>query len=92
MNQSNLDKVSFTQQGQTCKLVLFKEYSAYDRIQIGEHPPTILELGSGTGIVGLSLAALGASVVLTDPAMKLHLKQDKVTEEIIYCSTMDIIR
>ncbi|KAH7079920.1 putative methyltransferase-domain-containing protein [Paraphoma chrysanthemicola] len=31
-----------------------------------EQPPQVLELGSGTGLVGLAMAGLGADVVLTD--------------------------
>ena len=33
----------------------------------------VLELGSGTGILGIGIASLGCSVVLTDPALDMNL-------------------
>lgn len=47
--------------------MLSKRLHAFDLIdpQVGSRPQ-ILELGSGTGLVGLAMAALGADVVLTD--------------------------
>ena len=36
----------------------------------------ILELGSGTGILGIGIASLGCKVVLTDPALKMNLSEE----------------
>ena len=37
----------------------------------------VLELGSGTGILGLCVAAKGCNVVLTDPGIEVNLSQEK---------------
>ena len=39
----------------------------------------ILELGSGTGILGLCVAALGHNVILTDPGIDVNLSEDKTS-------------
>ena len=39
----------------------------------------ILELGSGTGVLGLCVAALGHNVVLTDPGIDVNLSEDKTS-------------
>lgn len=40
----------------------------------------IIELGSGTGIVGLLLASMGASVLFTDQACALPLLQHNIDQ------------
>lgn len=37
----------------------------------------VLELGSGTGILGLCVAAKGCDVVLTDPGIEVNLSEEK---------------
>ena len=39
----------------------------------------ILELGSGTGVLGLCIAALGHNVILTDPGIDVNLSEDKTS-------------
>ena len=36
----------------------------------------VLELGSGTGVLGIGIASLGCNVVLTDPALDMNLTED----------------
>ena len=36
----------------------------------------VLELGSGTGILGIGIASLGCKVVLTDPALDMNLSEE----------------
>ena len=36
----------------------------------------VLELGSGTGILGIGIASLGCNVVLTDPALDMNLTEE----------------
>jgi predicted nicotinamide N-methyase len=44
---------------------------------ISSHEPSVLELGSGTGLVGMAMAALGADVVLTDlPSIHPNLSRN----------------
>ena len=40
------------------------------------NPLRVLELGSGTGILGLCVAAFGCEVVLTDPAIDVNFSDD----------------
>ena len=35
----------------------------------------ILELGSGTGLLGIGMASLGCKVILTDPALDMNLSE-----------------
>ena len=35
----------------------------------------ILELGSGTGLLGIGIASLGCKVILTDPALDMNLSE-----------------
>ncbi|CAI6339350.1 unnamed protein product [Periconia digitata] len=46
--------------------LLAKRLRTFNLVQPGNDKPNVLELGSGTGLVGLAMAALGANVVLTD--------------------------
>ncbi|KAF2680963.1 hypothetical protein K458DRAFT_406732 [Lentithecium fluviatile CBS 122367] len=46
--------------------LLAKRLHTFEIVQAGKDTPQVLELGSGTGLVGLAMAALGADVVLTD--------------------------
>ena len=43
----------------------------------GCRPISVLELGSGCGLVGLAVAALGNHVLLTDPALDVNLTEDE---------------
>lgn len=43
----------------------------------GGRPLSVLELGSGCGLVGLAVAALGNHVLLTDPALDVNLSEDE---------------
>ena len=36
----------------------------------------VLELGSGTGVLGIGIASLGCNVVLTDPALDMNLTEE----------------
>ena len=42
----------------------------------------VLELGSGTGILGIGMASLGCKVVLTDPALDMNLSEEKFSNTI----------
>ena len=44
----------------------------------------VLELGSGTGILGLCVAALGCKVVLTDPGIEVNLSDLKSSNTITH--------
>lgn len=46
--------------------MLAKRLYTFDFLDSTTSKPQVLELGSGTGLVGLAMAALGADVVLTD--------------------------
>lgn len=46
--------------------LLAKRLATFDLVRPDKEIPRVLELGSGTGLVGLAMAALGADVVLTD--------------------------
>ncbi|KAF2006716.1 hypothetical protein P154DRAFT_542066 [Amniculicola lignicola CBS 123094] len=46
--------------------LLAKRLHHFDLVKPGLPKPQVLELGSGTGLVGLAMACLGANVVLTD--------------------------
>jgi methylase of polypeptide subunit release factors len=46
-----------------CQLVDYLEENYAKELQQGA---TVLELGAGTGVVGVSMACMGARVVLTD--------------------------
>ena len=35
----------------------------------------VLELGSGTGVLGIGIASLGCKVILTDPALDMNLSE-----------------
>lgn len=48
----------------------------------GKRSLRILELGSGTGILGLSVATLGVHVVLTDPAIDVNLSEQESSNTI----------
>jgi predicted nicotinamide N-methyase len=48
--------------------LLAKRLHTFKFVQAREDALSVLELGSGTGLVGLAMAALGANVVLTDLA------------------------
>jgi hypothetical protein len=64
--------------------IVLARYLARDldlRKRFGTHP-LVLDLGSGTGVVGLAAAALGARVVLTDlpeflPLIELNVKENE---------------
>ena len=43
----------------------------------GIKPIKILELGSGTGVLGIGIASLGLNVVLTDPALDMNLSEER---------------
>ena len=43
----------------------------------GSRPLRVLELGSGCGLLGIGVAALGEEVVLTDPAINVNLSEDE---------------
>ena len=36
----------------------------------------VLELGSGTGVLGIGIASLGCNVALTDPALAMNLSEE----------------
>ena len=36
----------------------------------------VLELGSGTGLLGIGIASLGCKVVLTDPSLDMNLSEE----------------
>ena len=42
----------------------------------------VLELGSGTGILGIGIASLGCKVVLTDPGLDMNLSEEKCSNTI----------
>ncbi|KAF3041696.1 hypothetical protein E8E12_005346 [Didymella heteroderae] len=58
--------------------MLSKRLHKFDLVPSSEGPrPSILELGSGTGLVGLAMAALGSDVVLTDlPSIRENLARN----------------
>ena len=43
----------------------------------GIKPIKVLELGSGTGVLGIGIASLGLNVVLTDPALDMNLSEER---------------
>ena len=58
---------------------VFSQYLLKKR-ESGENKElNILELGSGTGILGLCVAALGHNVILTDPGIDVNLSEDKTS-------------
>ena len=42
----------------------------------------ILELGSGTGLLGIGIASLGCKVILTDPALDMNLSEQLTSNTI----------
>ena len=44
----------------------------------------ILELGSGTGVLGICVAANGSKVVLTDPGIDVNLSEEESSNTINY--------
>ena len=62
----------------------FRENTKYNQRQKQEI--NVLELGSGTGILGLCVAAKGCNVVLTDPGIEVNLSQEKS------CNTIEHLR
>ena len=52
-------------------------------IGLGNRPVRVLELGSGTGILGLCVASLGdVQVLLTDPALNVNLSETESSNTI----------
>ena len=65
--------------------LLAKRLHTFEIVQAGGVTPRVLELGSGTGLVGLAMAALGAQVVLTDlPSIYQNLARNAhANEEVV---------
>ena len=57
-----------------------KHYKTYE--QDYEKELNILELGSGTGILGICVAANGSKVVLTDPGIYVNLSEEESSNTI----------
>ena len=55
------------------------------QLQASDRPLRVLELGSGTGVLGMGLAALGEQVLLTDPAAHVRFA---VGEDDARCDTL----
>ena len=53
--------------------------------------PRILELGSGTGVLGFALATLGCEVVLTDPGLDLNLTDEDSLAH-VQVNTLDVLK
>ena len=52
-------------------------------IEVGNRSLRVLELGSGTGILGLCVASLGdVQVLLTDPALNVNLSETESSNTI----------
>ena len=53
--------------------------------------PRILELGSGTGVLGFALASLGCEVVLTDPGLDMNLTDEDSLAH-VQVNTLDVLK
>ena len=53
-----------------------------DTLETVFKPLKVLELGSGTGVLGLCVAGLGCKVVLTDPSIDLNLSEEQPSNTI----------
>jgi predicted nicotinamide N-methyase len=53
--------------------------------------PRILELGSGTGVLGFALATLGCEVVLTDPGLDVNLTDEDSLAH-VQVNTLDVLK
>lgn len=74
--------------------LLAKRLHLFQLVPQGQHnKPRVLELGSGTGLVGLAMAGLGADVVLTDlPSIYANLARNAETNTSVLEQRGGIIR
>ena len=67
--------------------LLFKPHSSSKTNTL----PRILELGSGTGVLGFALATLGCEVVLTDPGLDVNLTDEDSLSH-VQVNTLDVLK